>query len=1006
MVKYGKKYREFQIEEWKPHYINYKALKQKIKQIKTKLPKEENQSNTLFGVSNLNPIPLVPENIDSIEDQNLAPLFASKYGKYLKEFIDLLNEQFHKFYVFFSNTEKQLYQETNTHLYARENYHKFNKMQIKREINSLGVSIYLAKCLNCFINDNLTAVKKILKKFDKNFVDYFGLIAPRYILSLISSTSNDLDYVIQFKIIDEASCVCEENANILKDLYFKVDDNHNINNIENNNNKHHNRHNAPEIQVDFMQQYKELLMCVREIDEVIDFKIQYKEWFSFIKRGNKLIKNNPTLLENDIFNPLISSTNYKDSLIEKFLSTNKAFYEIEDVQISVSDLNKRNMNLILIHKLFFNSLITCLIPTLYFFTKTENENNKPALSFLYVIIILSLSYITSFISLYFMKNPGTKITLLISYGFFFIGSLFHIISCNSYFNRVNNLPRFLYLIISRLFIGIGSMEFVGRKYIALYSPKFYLIKISKNYTKINYIGYAIGPLITCILLFIPKNTNYEGYIHYNEFNCIGWYGVIMSFILIFIHLILFTRENSDDFQMIRDEHNLNFAIKTSFHSDSRREKDKVNKLRKRKSKSSIDKYDEIITKEDLVEGLIPDENDNEKSDKKIAKNFEKGEISPKREKIEEKEINLIVNEDKKNNENLVVKENKEEKNEKENDEEEKEEEKDKVLNISQTEEETRKYSILNIKKKLNDNNNNDEDLNEKISRSSTSLMRINLGRPSDLSICSNNLDTGLNSSQILSTKQKNMINTIESKLDEYNTKSNFTNINMIPKAIDLLIAKEKNTFGYLKKNILFSFLILFFSNVIKEDIIISFSYHLYKEEMTKDFEICLYLCGIYILQLISLIFILPLKKINILIKKYIIIFMLSTPIFISPLLYEPISNSKILYIIIATGVILLCSILTILSSCYLSYLLPPGWTICCFRAGKLPLFLIIFGKIIGIFISILNTKVNNLNINTIFCVAILSYGIIIIFLFISYNNFKIKVIARIMRKRVFENIGI
>ena len=101
MVKYGKQYREFQIEEWKPHYINYKALKQKIKQIKEKLPKEENPSNTLFGVSNLNPIPLAPENIDSTVDQNLATLFSSKYGKYLREFIDLLNEEFHKFYVFF-----------------------------------------------------------------------------------------------------------------------------------------------------------------------------------------------------------------------------------------------------------------------------------------------------------------------------------------------------------------------------------------------------------------------------------------------------------------------------------------------------------------------------------------------------------------------------------------------------------------------------------------------------------------------------------------------------------------------------------------------------------------------------------------------------------------------------------------------------------------------------------------------------------------------------------------
>ena len=76
-------------------------------------------------------------------------------------------------------------------------------------------------------------------------------------MSQISSTSNDLDYIIQFKIIDQASCVCEENANILKDLYFKLGDNDNINNdIENGNN-------IPEINVDFMQQYKELLMCDR-----------------------------------------------------------------------------------------------------------------------------------------------------------------------------------------------------------------------------------------------------------------------------------------------------------------------------------------------------------------------------------------------------------------------------------------------------------------------------------------------------------------------------------------------------------------------------------------------------------------------------------------------------------------------------------------------------------------------------------------------------------------------
>jgi hypothetical protein len=522
------------------------------------------------------------------------------------------------------------------------------------------------------------------------------------------------------------------------------------------------------------------------------------------------------------------------------------------------------------------------------------------------------------------------------------------------------------------------MELIARKYIALYSPKFYLIKISKLYSKVNILGYASGPLITCFILLFPKSKNYEGYMHYNEFNCIGWYGMLTSIILLFIHYFYFTRQNDDTFQIIRDEHNLNLAIKTSFHSERDSRKEKANKkLHRRKSKMSNNDIDVIVTKSELTEGLIPnDDNDD--------KNGENPEIKD----------NLIVKEkeeDKKDNEKKKKKE----------EEKISEEKQDEILNINQIEEESRKNSVPKKKKKKL----NDDELQEKFSQSANSLIRINLGRPSDLSICSNNLDTGLNSSQILSTKQKKMINTIESKLDEYNEKSNFTNINMIPKSIDLLIAKEKNTFGYLKQNILVSFLLIFFSNVFKENIILSFSYNLYLKKKASNYEICLYLIIIYLLQLISLFFVLPLKKINILMKKYLVIFMIASVIFISPLLYSPISESKALYFMISSGLSLLCSIITILCSSYLSYLLPPGLILLStFKAAKLPLFLIEFGKFIGIIIGILNNT-KNYNIIFIFIILVISYVSTIVYLMIT-NNFRIKVIARIMRKRVFENIGI
>ena len=249
-----------------------------------------------------------------------------------------------------------------------------------------------------------------------------------------------------------------------------------------------------------------------------------------------------------------------------------------------------------------------------------------------------------------------------------------------------------------------------------------------------------------------------------------------------------------------------------------------------------------------------------------------------------------------------------------------------------------------------------------------------------------------------------MINSIESKLDEYNEKSNFTNINMIPKAIDLLIIKERTTFGYIKINIIISLLLLLFSNLIKENIIITFSYHCYKNEMFSGISICIILCIFYALQIVSLFFVLPLKKINVLIKKYLIIFMVTTIIFLSPLLYSPILDSGFLIILISSGVMLLCTIITILISCYLSYLLPPGMKVYFIRVGKMPLCLIIFGKIVGLLFSAMNLN-EHYNITTIFIILLISYGSIIIYLLIT-NNFRIKVIARIMRKRVFENIGI
>ena len=974
MVKFGKQYRELQIQEWTAHYIDYKALKQKIKYLKSKLPTLE-LSNTFIDISNLNSMPLEPDNNNTDGDQYLAPLFNLKNGNYLKEFIDLLNEQFHKFYIFFSNTEKQLYKKINMHLYSKDNYNKLSKKKIKIEINSLGICIYLAKCLNNFVNDNLTALKKILKKFDKNFKNYFGLITPKYILSQISSSINDLDYIIQFKIIDEASCICEENANILKDLYFKLGDNDNII-IEDNKNEKTDEEEEEEINVDFMQLYTDLILCVKEMDEVIDFKTQYKEWISFVKKGNKLVKNNPSLLENDIFNPLLSSTNYKDSLIEKFLSTKEAFDQVEEAQnqITISNKNKLNMNLILLHRIYYNSLASSILPNIFIFVKNGS------LSLIHALIILFISIASTFSTYGFFQIPNTKYVLLISYSIFFCGGILHILCCDSFFNQYNNFFRFMMLSVSRIFIGVGNMDSVERGYIVLHSPKFYLIKISKIYTYINFIGYALGTLILCLLLLIPEIGNPNETIVYNQRNCIGWYAIFVSFILFFVNTLLFTKESSSKFEMMKDQNKIEISIKVDDDTESKSVKSNKKKINLFKKKDNRD-LEKIIEKSDMLEGLIPDDKEKDEINTDINTSEKLIVEEPKEEKKESDNI-LINNEEIK--EDNKKKENKEEK--KEEGEEKKEGER------KENEPKSEEKDHLNIEKKNNNKESNDDNVIQ--GRKETTSQ-------TGLSILSNNIDTGVNSSQILSIKQKKLINQIESKLDEFNEKSNFTNINLIPKNIDDLIMKERYNFGYLKINLLIIFSLLFFSNLIKENMLILFVI-IAKDEITPEYT-GLILSGIFLFQLISFLFVLPLKKINIFMKRYIIIFLIVSIVFITPSLYTPILKNTIIVLLLTTlGIVTLSNIITTLVSCYLSYLYPPRWN---YFLGRMPIYVISLGKAVGIILSLFSNISVDVEFYIFYAFCVLFYGAIIAFLFI-YKEFRIKIIARIIRKKAFEDKGI
>ena len=331
------------------------------------------------------------------------------------------------------------------------------------------------------------------------------------------------------------------------------------------------------------------------------------------------------------------------------------------------------------------------------------------------------------------------------------------------------------LSVSRIFIGVGNMDSVERGYIVLHSPKFYLIKISKIYTYINFIGYALGTLILCLLLLIPEIGNPNETIVYNQRNCIGWYAIFMSFILFFVNTLLFTKESSPKFEMMKDQNKIEISIKVDDDTESKSVKNNKKKINLFKKKDNRD-LEKIIEKSDMLEGLIPDDKEKDEINTDINTSEKLIVEEPKEEKKESD--NILIN-----NEEI-----KEDNKKKENKEEEKKEGERK-----ENEPKSEEKDHLNIEKKNNNKESNDDNVIQ--GRKETTSQ-------TGLSILSNNIDTGVNSSQILSIKQKKLINQIESKLDEFNEKSNFTNINLIPKNIDDLIMKERYNFGYLKINLI------------------------------------------------------------------------------------------------------------------------------------------------------------------------------------------------------------
>ena len=924
MVKFGKYYRQLQMPEYKDKYIDYKKLKQKIKAIQNVLPQINDNSFNMRVTSSQNlklraTISSSNEDFNNIENDN--------YLNLLNEFKNLLNVEFQKCFKFFNSIRKHLHKKLNRHLYTQTNYTSYNLEEFIQEITNIRSTIYLAKFLNEFIYDNMTAVKKILKKFDKKFSNFLGNIGPKYILDNLTNKKSEMEYLLQFKIIDETSTICESNVLLLNDCFKEFCINNRVSN---------------EKKIEFENKFVSINQFIKDIDEIIYFRIQYKEWFYYTKKESQIISKS-NLFKILMFNPILFSAYHKDDLMNKFLSRKEEIREIEKMQIPMTVANKINMALIFIHNFFYNTLISGIYPLLFELVgETKEKSFIP-----YSLLIIASTYLFSYFSIMFYSyfgNQNIKIAYVISYILFMVGSISYIFSYQkndkNQFNSVLFKSSMIgFLAFSRVIIGLGATPTIGKNYILNYSSKYFLPYISKIYVFISILGHSFGPLIGFFLYEI-NDIEILSFLFYSKFNCIGWYGFIMSFILLIAHLILFTSPYYKKFKRIIN--NKSFIIipepnpETPFlQNDLEDTQDKeFYRLQKEKVKEESEDNEYIIA------------NDEQEKNNQNARNLSDDEI-----KIITTEEKENINEE--NNQNIYKTQIK----------------LSKSSTVSKNDNYFFQSNINKILKEDKENKNNNYAINP---------LLIPRDIPEEIKI-----------------------------KDESQEEGSFSNVNMIPRTIEELIRKEKTNFSYLNKNLLMILFTLFFNNLLKENLVGYCSYYFYYkitfEPETIYIEpkyLSLFISVSYFLEIFSMPFILPLYRLNKLIKK-----MLITLMILSLLLMIPISI-KILnlyyYFVIISLIFLISSIIEVLSSCYLAYLTPPEWKFSHVNAGMLPLLIMTFGKLSGCLICCTAfTGDIMLNHYIILGLSFIGYGISGIFILKS-KNFRVKAIARIIRKSELE----
>ncbi len=527
--------------------------------------------------TNSNIIKITHTDIESVEGKE------SQNNSFLKKFKEALDTEIKKMYIFFSGKERELYVQINSHLHIKQSYEGFSLSNLKKEILEIKKISDIAFNVSKYVHLNMTAIKKILKKFDKNFQHIYGKITFPYIQKKLEQKHSDIFYILNLKIIDEVSAILEDLMKELKRLSNRrsiVNERRSSKNSSNSNKimsnsdfqnqnfsdklitgKNTNK-NATQISQldleDIKKSCSELEMNIFSIDELnLNFRNAFKEWTIHLKKNNKAYNNAYSIgAKTSVFGVPSTPDNYDESS-----SSSSSLYRnniSNTVTMDIFSLRKdslgseyiftpenlNNIYITLIHSFLFMFSYSIVIPTNCIYMSRINYFRYDS------GLALGMTPIGTIFSLFLdrkMTDYSYKKPLLFSCFLYIVSAVLYIIAstANSY----------TMILLSRFLLGIGSFRLLNRTYLTLFVGPRKISKYLMNFQICSLVGLACGPLFSVPLSMIGESGIFkENNLNdiFNECTLPAWLLLILSCILFFIIIVYYTEPLNLGFMSFRD----------------------------------------------------------------------------------------------------------------------------------------------------------------------------------------------------------------------------------------------------------------------------------------------------------------------------------------------------------------------------------------------------------------------------------------------------------------------